>query len=136
MNGKNILPTHHCFDDALDFIEERLRRNASALHLVLVHGIALGPSGPHEGEPFAHAWVEEDDVAWDCGMLDGQRVYYSLERGEFYASLRIQDFTRYTLREAWQENQRSGHYGPWKAEYAALCGKDRRIMGAVEWRAA
>jgi hypothetical protein len=132
---KDVLPTHHCFDDALDFIAARLGRDASARHLLLVHGIALAPAGQHEGEPFAHAWVEEQGVVWDSGILDGVPVHYSVERDDFYASLRIQCFTRYTVREAWLENHRSGHYGPWKDEYRALCGA-RRVLGAVQGRAA
>lgn len=137
---KEILPTHCCFDDALDFIAARLQREPRDRDdLFLVHGIALAPSGPHAGEPFAHAWVEEwngaHGVVWESGLLDGLQVCYSVEHEEYYSALRIREFTRYTAREAWRENQRSGHYGPWKDEYRALFG-GRRVLGAVEGRVA
>lgn len=138
-----IRPTNTCFDDALDFIAERVKRDVElALHetrLILVHGICLAPEGPLIGEPFAHAWVEErapgePKQVWQGGILDGERVYYGIDADEFAQMLRPQKVTRYTVREAWLENERTEHFGPWVAEYEALCRKpgEERVFTAEQ----
>jgi len=122
-----IFPTHHCFDDALDLLVQFLREDPAGglehSRFWLVHGIARYPEGqPHAGERFAHAWVETfDKRVWDCGVLDGELITYSVDRAEFYEKLRIETTTRYSARAAWDENRRSGTYGPWQPEYQALC---------------
>jgi hypothetical protein len=130
-----ILPTHHCFDDALEYVEQRVIRDSSLAfdtRLVLAHGILLVPEGHHADRPFVHAWCEETEdghsVVWDAGMLDGERVWFSVDRAEWTAAMRPQLVTRYTLREAWAENVRSGTYGPWCPEYLALCGAGHTIF--------
>ena len=37
--------------------------------------------------------------------------------------MRVVDRTRYTVSDAWRENYRTGHYGPWKLKYQRLCGR-------------
>jgi hypothetical protein len=126
--GMNILPTHRCFDDALDYISERLRRHPGLVEtLILVHGIARAPNGTL----YAHAWTEEDGVCWEGGLLNGERIWFSVSRDEYYAARQIQETTQYTCREALAENLRSGHYGPWKPIYRMLCGHGNRIMGSI-----
>jgi hypothetical protein len=127
-----LQPTHHCFDDAMEYLDARARSDASLDMLVLVHGIIIGPSG----EPFAHAWIEEGPRVIDAGLLDGERVYYACAREEFYASRTITLTKSYTWRQAATENRRSGHFGPWDPELAALCGQSHAIHGAVTIRAA
>lgn len=119
-----ILPTHQCFDDALDLLAEFASSPWPPLDIVLVHGIARQPEDhPFDpGKRFAHAWVEVGGEVWDAGVLDdGRRVRFSVKCAEYYAHLRIEAPTRYTPEEAWLENVRSGMYGPWKPEYLALC---------------
>lgn len=122
-----IFPTHHCFDDALDFITARVRQDPAVAEsdtLTLVHGIARLPNPDGQlqpGERFAHAWVEEGNHVWAAGVLDGQRIYFRAERDEYYARLRVEQTTRYSILEAWAENRRTCSYGPWKLEYLALC---------------
>ncbi|HLX21672.1 MAG TPA: hypothetical protein VKR23_16115 [Gaiellaceae bacterium] len=128
-----IYPTFTCFDDALEFINVRVKQDqrlAFDRTLTLVHGIALAHTAPNE--PYAHAWVEEGDRCWDAGLVDGQKVYYAVARDEFYAARRIQKTTCYTVRQACLENFRTKHYGPWRAEYAALCGSGRRVLGKID----
>ena len=133
---QQILPTNACFDDALELIAERVKETptlAFGRALILVHGIARGlEDGPRPDEPYAHAWVEEGDQCWDAGLLDGQRIYYAVSREEFYAARRIQTTTRYTVRQAALENLRTGHFGPWVAEYRALCGGDGKLFGTIQ----
>ncbi len=120
-----IFPTHTCFDDALEYLAARVaedRRLARSHRLLLVHGLCLIPIGqPDEGQVFAHAWVEDANSCWTMGLLDGERVIVVRARDEFYANLRVQCATRYTVRQAWRENRRSGTYGPWLPIYQRQC---------------
>lgn len=120
-----ILPTGKCFDDALDFVEWRLLENPELAHhdnLLVVHGICLVPEDQaRAGELFAHAWVEENNVVWQAGLVDGQRVFYGMQLLDFLTELRVQESTRYTLLEAARHNHASCHYGPWEPRYEALC---------------
>lgn len=118
-----IFPTGSCFDDALEFISERVTENRSAIDaLLLVHGIALIPEDqPEAGKPFAHAWVEEGAEVWQSGILDGERIYFSAPKEEILPKLRVQEATRYAVREAHAENVRTKSYGPWLEKYQGLC---------------
>ena len=124
----DILPTRHCFDDAVELIEARVTEDPKVAHeerLVLVHGICLLPNadpvtGGEKGKPFVHGWVEEGTLVWDSGLWAEQRIYYAAAKDEWYAAMRVQETTRYTIRELFEENQRSGHYGPWVDRYRQL----------------
>jgi hypothetical protein len=118
-----IRPTHHCFDDALDYIEMRVLGDPALARgetLIVVHAICLTPEGPNAGEPFAHAWCEEGAAVWDAGILDGCRIFFQVERAEWYRKMRPVRTTKYTIREACEENYRTNHYGPWDPVYRAL----------------
>ena len=119
-----ILPTMTCFNDAIEYIEQVAKEDRlRAMRLVLVHAIVLMPDGPDEGRQYAHAWVEEGALVWQGGIYLGQRVYFSCLASEYLPHMRVQDSTRYSLLELYIENRKSGHYGPWKPEYQALCRK-------------
>jgi hypothetical protein len=128
-----ILPTHQCFDDALEFVENRLKEHPEAANTYLdtlhvVHGVVRFPddSPEHAGTHFVHAWVEERDelngrtLVWDAGLLQGQRIWFSVERDEWYEHMRVQRVTHYTLMAACDMNQETGHYGPWDRSYAQM----------------
>ena len=121
-----LYPTNHCFDDALDFISNRLKEDRrTAGHLILVHGIMLSPAD-HDppNEPYAHAWVEDGITVWDAGILEGQgRVWYSVSRNEYYKNLRPQKMSRYNVSMAMRLNALHNNFGPWRKEYQELCGK-------------
>lgn len=128
------MPTHTCFDDALDFVGRCLKVNrARGLEMIIVHGILLSPAGPTRDEPFAHAWVEYNGEVWQDAFLGDQRVSYAVARAEFEKTFRPQKETRYTVAEASRENERSGHYGPWLPEYEALCRQpgQERLLCAI-----
>ncbi len=126
-----IYPTGHCFDDALELISELVMEKPARAHdatLLLVHGIAVGDgNGVPKGHRYAHAWVEDGDLCWDGGLVDGQRIYYAVKRTEWYAARRIVHTTRYSVEQACRENFRSGHYGPWRREYRALCNDSDQL---------
>jgi hypothetical protein len=114
-----VLPTHTCFDDALDLIEAIVIENRREFKkLKLAHGICLMP----DGEPYAHAWVEREGVCLFVGIIDGKRLTLAADHVEYYIDMKVQEVTHYTVAQAMAENKRSNHYGPWKPEYAALCG--------------
>lgn len=128
--GTVIYPTHKCFDNAIEFCEARARANDPNIEtLRLVHGIILvpenhpaGASDATAGERAVHAWVEDGDLVWDAGLLaDGRRIEFAVQKAEYYAHYRVQDTTVYTMRELLEQNRESGHYGPWRPEYRALC---------------
>ena len=128
-----IYPTHRCFDNAIEFCEEMAREHpVEALQLQVVHGIVLvpdeQPTDGHDARPgdrSVHAWVETPDGhVWDAGLLDGQLIRFKVQREEYYAHYRVQETTHYTLEQVLEANRASGHYGPWRPEYQALC-RDR-----------
>lgn len=126
-----IYPTHKCFDDSMEFCEARAvaRHPSVDTTLRLVHGIILTPEdhpegsdGLRAGDRSVHAWVEDGDLVWDAGVLgNGQRIQYAIAKAEYYAHYRVQETTVYTMREVLEQNRASGHYGPWRREYRALC---------------
>lgn len=126
-----ILPTHTCFDDALEFISIRMKDNPRvASRLFLVHAICIIPEGREAGDLFAHAWVEEvlplAEVVWQDGFLNGQRITYSATKESVYEELKPSRVYRYNLRQAAQMNHKFQTFGPWVAELQALCRKKKR----------
>lgn len=118
---RQMLPTGTCFDDGLDLIVDLVSCNAreDLVAVRLVHGICLLP----DGERYAHAWVEHLDrgTAVFCSILNGRRMYVETTIAEYDAHFKVQERTHYTVDEAWRENMRSGHYGPWLERYRELC---------------
>lgn len=121
--GSFILPTGECFNDAMEIIERLVKddaRRARSDEFKLVHAVCQFP----DGELFAHAWVERsiknDTFVIFCGIYNNEKCYFHADRQEFYDDAHVLWGTRYTIYELWQENKKSGHYGPWKEEYRAL----------------
>lgn len=133
--GTVVFPTHHCFDDAIEFCERRARAHHPSVRTTLriVHGIILvpedhpaGASDAAAGDRAIHAWVEDGDLVWDAGLLaDGRRIEFAVQKAEYYAHYRVQETTVYTMWDVLEHNRASGHYGPWRPEYRALCRNAR-----------
>jgi hypothetical protein len=132
-----IYPTHTCFDDVLDHQVELAKRAPDvAARQFIVHGICLFPEGDRIGEPFAHAWVEDDlsNEVWQSGLLsDQRRIWYSVRRQVWRDVMRVQASTRYTLDEVRRLNWQTEHYGPWVPAYRALCRKTSGDEPARPW---
>ncbi|MET0405270.1 MAG: hypothetical protein ABW123_22840 [Cystobacter sp.] len=137
-----IRPTHTCFDDALEYLGWRAKETPEQLREVgrffLVHAICLVPEGKRKGEPFAHAWVEErismvgppgyEWVVWQDGFLNDERITYGCPAEVFRAAMQVVEETRYTPRQAHEENARTMTFGPWVERYKALCaGPNRKV---------
>ena len=130
--GQCILPTHSCFDDALEYLEAICRAGAAPDAIkshTIVHGVCRAP----DGEVFAHAWLEVGADVIQGGILDGERGYFTMSSAEFRKALPVVDETRYTVLEALEENRRTRTYGPWVERYRELCVNNggRRV-----WRTA
>jgi hypothetical protein len=118
--GLKLHPTGTCFNDALDYLELVVKETPRHAwpDYKLAHGILLAP----DGGPYSHAWVEQRDAhVWHCGILNGVRGYGRIDRDEYYEEMCVQEVTRYTIEQAWQQNHISGHYGPWVERYRRLC---------------
>lgn len=135
----DILPTHSCFDDALDFFDLLSDQGLAHLHhYSVVHAVCLGHA---LGTPYAHAWVEDatdplGQVAiWQKGVMraTGKGVYWALERSHFYRLYSVQEVTRYSAAEAIENVARHGHYGPWRDDLHALCNDTPggRVVGCM-----
>ena len=126
-----VLPTHTCFDDALEIIESIIKAHPDAAHtdeFVLVHAI-VHP----EGEDFAHAWVEsrEGIVFWK-GIVDGEKVILGSPSLEFRSGWKPVEWTAYTPREAAEQNARWGTFGPWEMKYLRLCRDYKGDVGCAK----
>jgi len=126
-------PTHHCFDDVVDFLNNLAVTGAcreELLEYTVVHGVYLAPPN---GEPVAHAWLERAGLVVQAGIYKGERIYYSVPREEFLAMFKIWDETRYTVIEALELDSRMGR-PPWVPEYRELCGTDGKVWVAGRLR--
>jgi hypothetical protein len=112
-----IHPTHTCFDDALDLVEDLMKSDSSFdwKNCLIVHGIA------DCGQLYSHAWLEYGDCCIEMGILDGERVIFEQDKKKYYESRKISDVTKYTVHEALKENLKHEHYGPWEQKYLELC---------------
>jgi hypothetical protein len=71
----------------------------------------------------AHAWLEDDrdQTVLFSGIIAGDKRLLLAQRQEYYANMQPEEVTRYTYQQAFVQNRLSGHYGPWKPAYQALC---------------
>lgn len=118
-----ILPTHTCFDDALDVLADMVKASPSqTADLFLVHGLCRAP----DGHLYAHAWVEWERTPADvqcvfAGILEGECGHFMGDRAAYYAEIHVEETTRYPVEAAIAENVRHNHYGPWVARYREHC---------------
>lgn len=123
--NNTIYPTHSCFDDAMEFMEfvAKEYKNEDLSFLKLVHGTVKGD----DGLPHAHAWVEDSgtEVAIYAGVLKCEKVYFYTPIEEFYSGWRVQETTKYTIKETVENNLRTIHFGPWEQKYKDLVADDK-----------
>lgn len=117
----SIYPTHTCFDDALDYLCDILKSNPAAARsneYLLVHGICVS----EDLGQYSHAWLEQAGkfVLW-TGILNGERVLFKSDIAGYYKKFQVQETTKYTPRQAWEENAKHVTYGPWIEKYKILC---------------
>jgi hypothetical protein len=121
-----ILPTHECFDDVVTFMNGVAAEGATRAELVrftTVHAIVLAP----DDTPYAHAWLEhEDGRAIQGGIYKGERIYFSANREEYRAKIRIVKEWRYSMDDCLRLDRELGT-PPWDPEVKALCGGGHRV---------
>lgn len=128
MNSQTLEPTHHCFDDAMDFMDYTVCKHRIMEGFWLVHGIC-----ENSGVRHAHAWVEDADFAIFSGILDGKVIYVGTRKEDYYKAFGVTETTKYDPMQMLEQNLKSGHYGPWEEKYKELCkeGADATIIGSV-----
>ena len=77
----------------------------------LVHGVVTGTAGPHKGQQFSHAWIENDHIVWD---VESEQVAW---KEHYYKFGKIKDTVKYTKLEAITAMLESEHYGPWDSRF-------------------
>lgn len=120
LENSNLYPTNECFDDAVHFCFERMKKDKSLIFsnkMKVVHGILIMESG----KPYSHAWVEMDGVVYHTGILQGEKCVMGFDRKEYYREMRVQECTRYTILEAAAMEKKHGYPGPWIEKYRKLC---------------
>ncbi len=122
-----ILPTHTCFDDVMEWLAlhgRRMELDKLMAH-TFVHGICkgfdIGIHAAHDA-PYAHAWILRDDVVIDFGIHSVQKVVLMMEipKTVFYHSRKVQQEVHYTPKEYALASNITGHSGPWKAAMERL----------------
>jgi hypothetical protein len=120
----DLFPTHECFNDAFELINEIILNNPldkdDLKHeLILVHAICKMP----EGRFYAHAWVEDKkkNTCMFKGILEGEADYFAADIKEYYEHIMPQEIVKYSVMEAIEQNIKSGNLGPWKSHIKALC---------------
>jgi hypothetical protein len=118
--GATIYPTFSCFDDAISNLVYLMKRDGGEPvrkgDVLIVHGIICP-----DGKDLSHGWLEYDGNVIVSGMLHGEKVMITADRSEYYEQSVVKDTTKYTLFEAYREEKRHGHFGPWVERYRALC---------------
>lgn len=129
----NILPTHTCFDDVLDFYSMLRDAGETPAQLdawVVMHALCIMPGT--DDDVFAHAWNQHRDTGacMQAGYLSDEgigawpeRIWYEMPAESFAEMFRPQLVTRYTLTQALDANIATGHYGPWLHIYHDHCNR-------------
>lgn len=128
MLATTALPTHTCFDDAWEFLES-LGRKVWSGRYVMVHAIV--EQVDVVATPQAHAWIfdQEENVVIERFLVEGVPVFIRQTQSEHATHLRVLDERWYSVREALEENYRTGHYGPWEEKFRQYCGNYKKKEG-------
>lgn len=119
----DIHPTHSAFDDAIELLiwimekKPEGRAQVGSGDIRIVHAI-FAP----EGVKLNHAWLERGESVIFMGLIDGEKVVVTADRTEYYSKSHVTKTVRYTIFEAYAEEKKTGHYGPWDPEIRTLCG--------------
>ncbi len=105
MNAADVAEEHRngdCYVVALRFVLDH------GQDFKLCHGSVIG-TGPVEGIPFGHAWVEINDMVID--QANGNSMM--LPKDIYYQAGNVKDVARYTISEARRMMIQHETYGPW-----------------------
>ena len=85
----------------------------------LVHGTPVLEAGPHVGERYWHAWVEDTMASGFTTCLDYSNGHrFVLQRAAYYrrGQLEQHHVYRYSPHSAHTHAAVAGHWGPWAAD--------------------
>lgn len=108
----SMLPTGTCFDDTVEYMLK-----APSPDAVLVHTIC---SSNATSPPFVHAWVEHADMIFTCGLYNGEKVFFGVNKFDFRGRLSIRYEVRYTFQQMTQHLLSTLTSGPWDHEVNAI----------------
>lgn len=113
----DILPTHTCFDDVAEYVNECFFSftNQQILNARICHGIM--PDRYRPKKLICHCWLEIDNDVIDFGIIKGDKVRFVVDKKEYYAETRVKEVTRYTIGEVADTKTT----GPFKLKYQKLC---------------
>lgn len=131
----DLIPTHSCFDDVIEFFGVAQVAQHDQYRFCIVHGICRGHA---RGSMFAHAWVEQNNSAvWQAGIerATGEVIYFALPRAHFYELYAVQQTSRYPVPALLEAMKIHNHSGPWRQEYRELCTRpedgESRVVGMM-----
>ncbi len=83
---------------------------------LIVHAI-IAPDGDY----LSHAWIEWKDFVYFSGFINGKKVLVEADRIEYLSNCKWRRIVKYTLLEAYLEEKKAGHFGPWDPKIRILC---------------
>lgn len=138
-----LYPTHHCFDDAIEFIAEFVAYYPDSVDsLRVVHAICR--SDDNTGNTangnvlYIHAYVKslEDNLCFFDVKIDDKQLHCMVETAQYETALHIQTSIQYTIRQVLRECRKSDTAGPWRQDFIDFCNKSdfepKAIMGQLK----
>lgn len=124
--SRSIEPTGTCFADAISFFE--FAEPYEPRDFTIVHGLVY-----LRDQWMTHAWVEQrsarrhfpgvpDRLLWQCGLADGQPIFYAVSADAFERTLRVGEHvrsSRYSFETALSLLKATGNPGPWRSDLRA-----------------
>lgn len=100
-----------CYRDSWHILLANFKKVPS---LRLVHGYPILSKGRNKGKRYGHAWVEFKD-AGSAFVIDHRFQKTLFDKTLYYRSGKIREkhCSRYTVRQAVRQTEKTGHYGPW-----------------------
>lgn len=111
-----LRPTGTCFDDSLDFLNDKLFQGL--MYFNLIHGVCRLKTG----EYYSHAWVEDtiEESFLEIKLCDTEKVIVEYDKYDFVKETGATVWTTYAPWQALYHNWRYSNYGPWEKNYLAL----------------
>lgn len=119
--------TGTCFLDAIRYgvLIHQTEQMKPDEPIAVVHAICSGDGG-HE---FVHAWAEHRGLAWQGVHKNAEPLYIGSPLADLRRLLRARQVRTYTLDEAIEQVEATGHTGPWKGKLLKL-GLNAGVAGS------
>lgn len=111
-----VNPTHSCFDDVTKYVISELC-NKRINYLSVCHGICTMESG----KQYSHAWVMNQEIIYDFGIINDEKVMLKFKRSEYLSKYKVRWFRQYSVAEAIAAEAIAKRPGPWCNQLTKLC---------------